>query len=150
MRLASQPNAVAPASSSAARVHEAPLVETFSNWGNYTPYLYRSGLGSLGKPVKSALPVVEKVFVPDERKQEVRRRLARARGQVDGIERMLEQNRPCAQVLQQIAAAQEALRAAGKLMVRGYLEKCATEGIKAGRTKEVYDEFLEIIYRMVR
>lgn len=46
--------------------------------------------------------------------------------------------------------AQEALRAAGKLMVRSYMEKCATEGIKAGRQREVYDEFLEIIYRMVR
>lgn len=98
----------------------------------------------------SALPVVKAVFVSDPRKVEVRRRLKRARGQVEGIERMLEENRPCAEVLQQISAAQEALRAAGKLMVRSYLAKCATEGIKAGRTKEVYDEFLEIIYRMVR
>lgn len=101
-------------------------------------------------PSTNRLPVLEKVFVPDARKQEVRRRLRRARGQVDGIERMLEENRPCAEILQQIAAAQEALRAAGKLMVRSYMEKCATEGIKAGRAKEVYDEFLEIIYRMVR
>lgn len=101
-------------------------------------------------PSTNTLPVLEKVFVPDARKQEVRRRLKRARGQVDGIERMLENNRPCAEILQQIAAAQEALRAAGKLMVRSYMESCAAEGIKAGRTKEVYDEFLEIIYRMVR
>ncbi|MDQ6892744.1 MAG: metal-sensitive transcriptional regulator [Acidobacteriota bacterium] len=101
-------------------------------------------------PVKHVLPVVGKTFVPDERKQAVRSRLGRARGQVDGIERMLDENRPCAEVLQQIAAAQEALRAAGKLMVRSYIEKCATEGIKAGRTEEVYDELLEIIYRMVR
>lgn len=99
---------------------------------------------------RGLLPAVNSVFVPDERKGEVRRRLKRARGQVAGIERMLEDNRPCAEILQQIAAAQEALRAAGKLMVRSYMEKCATEGIKAGRAKEVYDEFLEIIYRMVR
>lgn len=101
-------------------------------------------------PSTNTLAVLEKVFVPDARKQEVRRRLKRARGQVDGIERMLEKNRPCAEILQQIAAAQEALRATGKLMVRSYMESCATEGIKAGRGKEVYDEFLEIIYRMVR
>src|SRR5437660_1364562 len=101
-------------------------------------------------PAKSSLAVLEKAFVPDERKAQVRRRLRRARGQVDGIDRMLGENRPCAEILQQIAAAQEALRAAGKLMVRSYMEKCATEGIKAGREKEVYDEFLEIIYRMVR
>ena len=98
----------------------------------------------------AALPVVDNVFVPDERKAEVRRRLKRARGQVDGIERMLEENRPCAQILQQIAAAQEALRAAGKIMVRSYMERCAAEGIKAGREQQVYDEFLDIIYRMVR
>lgn len=101
-------------------------------------------------PGTNTLPVTGKAFVADGRKLEVRRRLKRARGQVDGIDRMLEENRPCAEILQQIAAAQEALRAAGKLMVRSYLEKCATEGIRAGRTKEVYDEFLEIIYRMVR
>jgi DNA-binding FrmR family transcriptional regulator len=96
------------------------------------------------------LPALDGVFVPDERKAEVRRRLKRARGQVEGIERMLDENRPCAEILQQIAAAQEALRASGKLIVRNYMEKCATEGIKRGREKEVYDEFLDIIYRMVR
>ncbi len=101
-------------------------------------------------PARTLLPAVDQTFVTDERKAEVRRRLKRARGQVDGIERMLDENRPCAQILQQIAAAQEALRAAGKLMVRSYMEKCATEGIKAGRGKEVYDELLDIIYRMVR
>lgn len=94
--------------------------------------------------------MVDRAFVPDERKPELRRRLKRARGQIDGIERMLEDNRPCRDILQQIGAAQEALRAAGKLMVRNYLEKCATEAIKAGQGKEVYDELLEIIYRMVR
>lgn len=102
------------------------------------------------KAFPSALPAVRSAFVPDERKREVRRRLKRARGQVDGIERMLDANRPCAEILQQIAAAQEALRAASKIMVRSYMEKCATEGIKAGREKEVYDELLNIIYRMVR
>jgi DNA-binding FrmR family transcriptional regulator len=99
---------------------------------------------------KSTLPILDSVFVPDERKGSVRRRLKRARGQVDGIERMLSENRPCAEILQQVAAAQEALRAAGRLMVRNYMEKCATEGIKSGRQSEIYDEFLEIIYRMVR
>jgi DNA-binding FrmR family transcriptional regulator len=94
--------------------------------------------------------VVDSVFVPDERKAEVRRRLKRARGQVDGVERMLEADRPCREILQQIAAAQEALRAAGKIMVRNYLESCVTRGIKAGRGKEVYDEFLDVTYRMVR
>lgn len=103
-------------------------------------------LGKDGTP----LPAVDSVFVPDERKSGVRRRLKRVRGQVDGIDRMLEANRPCAEILQQMAAAQEALRAASKIMVRNYLESCVTQGIQAGRGKETYDEFLDVIYRMVR
>src|SRR5712692_1484408 len=98
----------------------------------------------------ASLPVVDNLFVPDERKAEVRLRLKRARGQVDGIERMLEANRPCSEILQQIAAAQEALRAASKLMVHNYLESCVAQGIRAARGKETYDEFVDVIYRMVR
>lgn len=97
-----------------------------------------------------SLPVVDRVFVPDERKPELRRRLKRARGQIDGIERMLDKNRPCREILQQIAAAQEALRAAGKLMVRNYVERCVTQAITEGRANDIYDEFLDVIYRMVR
>ncbi|SRR6266536_2586427 len=96
------------------------------------------------------LPVVGPPFVTDERKADVRRRLNRARGQVDGIERMLEANRPCAEILQQIAAAQEALRAAGKLIVRSYVEKCAVEGIRAEHAKDVSEQLLEILDRMVK
>ena len=89
-------------------------------------------------------------FVSEKRKDEVSARLRRARGQVDGIERMLEAGRPCRDILQQIAAAQEALRAAGKLIVRNYLENCATGAILAGPRPETYDEMMDLIYRMVR
>jgi DNA-binding FrmR family transcriptional regulator len=98
----------------------------------------------------ASLPVIGEAFVPEDRRAEIRRRLNRARGQVDGIERMLDGNRPCREVLQQIAAAQEALRAASKIMVRNYMESCVASGIKAGRSTETYDEFLDVIYRLVR
>ncbi len=89
-------------------------------------------------------------YVCEKRQKEVRARLSRARGQIDGIERMLDSGRPCRDILQQIAAAQEALRAAGKLMVRNYLENCATGAILAGPKSETYDEIMDMIYRMVR
>jgi len=89
-------------------------------------------------------------YVGEKRKVEVRSRLSRARGQIDGIERMLDSGRPCREILQQIAAAQEALRAAGKLMVRNYLETCATNAILDGPKNETYDELMDMIYRMVR
>jgi DNA-binding FrmR family transcriptional regulator len=96
------------------------------------------------------LRVVDAVFVPDERKAEVRKRLARAKGQVEGVERMLDQNRPCVEILTQISAAQEALRGAGRVMVRNYLERCASAAIKAGREQEVYDEMMDIVFKLTR
>lgn len=96
------------------------------------------------------LRVLGEVFVPDERKAEVRGRLARAKGQVEGIDRMLSQDRPCLEILTQIAAAQEALRGAGRVIVRNYLERCASAAIKAGREQEVYDELMNVIFKLTR
>ena len=65
---------------------------------------------------KNTLEVLNEAFVPDERKQAIRgKRLKRLRGQVDGLERMLDKNRPCVEILTQVAAAQQALRGVGKL-----------------------------------
>ncbi len=97
-----------------------------------------------------ALPVVNDVFVPDERKDDIRKRLKRIRGQVDGLERMLDDNRPCADILTQVSAAQQAMRGVGKLLVRNYLERCALQAIKSGREEEVFDELMEIIFKLTR
>src|SRR5437667_12321132 len=95
------------------------------------------------RPTSQNLRVLKDAFVSDERKAEVRKRLARVKGQVEGVERMLAQNRPCIEILTQISAAQEAMRGAGRVMVRNYLEKCASSAIKAGREQEVYDEVMD-------
>lgn len=96
------------------------------------------------------LRMVDDVFVPDERKAEVRKRIARAKGQVEGVDRMLSQNRRCVEILTQIAAAQEALRGAARVMARNYLERCASTAIKAGREEEVYDEVMNVIFKLAR
>ena len=99
---------------------------------------------------RAALPIVETVFVPDARKADLRVRLRRIRGQIEGLERMLDQNRPCVEILTQIASAQEALRGASRQMTRNYLEQCASRAIKEGRQEEVFDELLEIIFKLGR
>jgi len=96
------------------------------------------------------LRVLNEAFVPDERKGDIRARLKRLRGQMDGIERMLDANRPCVDILTQVAAAQQALRGVGKLVVRNYLERCASQAIKRGREEEVFDELMDIIFKLVR
>lgn len=99
---------------------------------------------------KMALRLIDTTFVPDEGKAELRNRLARAKGQVEGIERMLASNRPCIELLTQLAAAQEALRGAGGVLIRNYLERCASTALKEGRTDQVYDDLVNIVMKLSR
>ncbi len=103
-----------------------------------------------GRRQTQPLRVLNKIFVPDDRKAELRNRLKRLQGQVEGLGRMLEDNRPCVEMLTQVAAAQEATRAIGRLVVRNYLERCAAAAIRAGREQEVYDELMDIIFKLTR
>ena len=110
------------------------------------------GMGTDGGNAPREMPirVVNEAFVPDVGKAEIRARLKRVRGQVDGLHRMLDENRPCVDLLTQVAAAQQALRGVGKLVVRNYLERCAAQAIKSGREQEVFEELIEVIFKLTR
>ena len=77
------------------------------------------------------------------------RRLQRIEGQVRGVQRMVEEDRYCADVITQITAICKALRAVGTETLRNHLRYCATDAIKAGpKTAEaMYDELLELMNR---
>jgi CsoR family transcriptional regulator, copper-sensing transcriptional repressor len=76
-------------------------------------------------------------------------RLARVEGQVRGVARMVDAQRPCIEVLQQLASVQAALRGVTKTVLRNYLERCATDAIRSGEDG-VYDELMEAIYKFVK
>src|SRR5579872_326063 len=59
-------------------------------------------------------------------------RLRRIEGQVRGIHDMVAEDRYCADVLGQLSAVQEALRAVGRELIRNHVRHCATEAINAG------------------
>ena len=93
---------------------------------------------------KSALPIYN-----EEVSQDLVNRLKRAEGQVRGITRMLEEQRPCVAVLEQLASVQAALRGVGKTVLRNYLERCATEAIRAD-DPAVYDELMDAIFKFAK
>lgn len=62
--------------------------------------------------------------LPDDVTADVRRRLRRVSGQVDGIERMLGEGRECRDVLTQLAAARRALDQASFQLVAAGLSYC--------------------------
>jgi CsoR family transcriptional regulator, copper-sensing transcriptional repressor len=79
-------------------------------------------------------------------------RLRRIEGQVRGLQRMVESDRYCADVLTQIASVHEALRAVGRELMRHHLKHCATAAIRTGGRDgdAMYDELMELMYRTVR
>jgi len=79
-------------------------------------------------------------------------RLRRIEGQVRGLQRMVDADRYCPDVLTQIASVHEALRAVGRALMRHHLEHCATAAIQAGgqESDAMYDELTDLMYRNVR
>ena len=80
------------------------------------------------------------------------KRLRRIEGQVRGIQKMIEDDRYCADVMTQIASVHEALRAVGQELMRNHLRHCATSAIKAGShdAEAMYDELIDMMYRHAR
>lgn len=93
------------------------------------------------------------VAVEPELKAKALKRLKRVEGQVRGLQRMVEEERYCADVLTQIAAAHEALRGVGKLLMRNHLEHCVTDALRSGddaMASETYEEVMDLMYRYAK
>jgi DNA-binding FrmR family transcriptional regulator len=67
-----------------------------------------------------------------DRKQQIAARLRRIEGQVRGIERMVDEDRYCIEVLDQVAAVTRALQAVAINLVDEHLAHCVTEAVRAG------------------
>jgi DNA-binding FrmR family transcriptional regulator len=80
------------------------------------------------------------------------KRLRRIEGQVRGLQKMVAEDRYCADIMTQISSVHEALRGVGRELMRNHLKHCATSAIKAGpaEAEAMYDELLELMYRHVR
>lgn len=80
------------------------------------------------------------------------KRLRRIEGQVRGLQKMIEEDRYCADIMTQISSVHEALRAVGRELMRNHLRHCAASAIRAGEdeAEAMYDELLGLMYKHVR
>jgi CsoR family transcriptional regulator, copper-sensing transcriptional repressor len=93
------------------------------------------------------------VAVDPEIKQANRKRLRRIVGQVRGLQKMVEDDRYCADIITQIASVQEALRGVARNLMRNHLHHCAAKALRSGKKETVeamYDELLDTIYAHLR
>ncbi len=91
--------------------------------------------------------------VDPEIKASNHKRLRRIEGQVRGLQRMIEQDRYCADILIQLSSALQALRAVGQALMRNHLRHCAARAIRKGspaQAEAMYDELLDLIYKHIR
>src|SRR5439155_25367272 len=74
------------------------------------------------------------------------RRLKAAEGQLRGLQEMIEGQRPCMEVLTQLAAVQSALRQVSRVILRNHFEKCATEVIRRS-DPTAYDQLMDAVFK---
>lgn len=83
----------------------------------------------------------------EETVKQLRGRINRIIGQLGGIQRMLEENRYCGDILTQIAAVESALQSVGYMILDEHLKTCVVEKVQSGDT-EVMSEALELMKKL--
>ena len=88
---------------------------------------------------------------PDAKDRNLKR-LRRIEGQVRGLQKMVDEDRYCADVMTQISSVHEALRAVGRELMRNHLKHCATAAIRDGNdhAESMYDELVDLMYKHSR
>ena len=89
-------------------------------------------------------------MINDETKTKARGRLRRIEGQVQGLQRMLDNDAYCVDILLQISAAQGALEQVKKLLLGRHIESCVTDALRTGsrgERQQKLDELLDVFSR---
>src|SRR3989442_15781668 len=81
----------------------------------------------------------------DTYRNNVLNRLKTARGHLDAIIRMAEDDTYCPDLMKQLSAVQGSLERASRLVLRNHLETCVAAAMQAGRTEGVVDELMEAL-----
>jgi DNA-binding FrmR family transcriptional regulator len=96
----------------------------------------------------------EASFAPDKHgphpvNQKALRRLRNIEGQVRGLQRMVEEEKYCVDILNQISAVRAALNGVGALILRRHVETCVSDAIEAGGSERVaiVDELMSVLAR---
>jgi DNA-binding FrmR family transcriptional regulator len=88
---------------------------------------------------------------PDAKARNIKR-LRRIEGQVRGLQKMVDEDRYCADIMTQISSVHEALRSVGRELMRNHLRHCATAAIQSGpeNAEKMYDELVDLMYKHSR
>ncbi len=75
----------------------------------------------------------------------VQKRLRKIEGQVRGVQKMVDEDKPCEQILIQIGAIKSALHKTGQVILEGHMHHCVLDGIRRGEEDEVIDKLISAL-----
>ncbi|QDR81530.1 metal-sensitive transcriptional regulator [Sporomusa termitida] len=89
-------------------------------------------------------------MLDDKEKIDIKKRLRRISGQINGIEKMIDESRYCVEVLQQIMAARAALNQVALIMIESHTKSCVVNAIREDRTEEAIDELMGVLSKFTK
>ena len=79
--------------------------------------------------------------------ENIHRRLKKIVGQVQAIDRMVDEDIPCEDILSQINAAKSALHKVGQVVLEGHIQHCVRDGIEHGDADKTIENFTKAVER---
>ncbi|MFV8827255.1 metal-sensing transcriptional repressor [Alkalihalobacterium sp. APHAB7] len=85
-----------------------------------------------------------------EEKEKLQNRLKRIEGQVRGIQKMIDEDRYCVDVLVQLSAVNAALKKVGYTLLEQHTKGCVANAIKSGEEEQALDELMKVIHQFTK
>ena len=101
------------------------------------------------RPEEVACPACHQRHTPRDAEElrQLKNRLNRMVGQLNGISRMLDENRYCGDILIQISAVEKALQGFGYTVLKSHMENCVAEEVRNGNP-DIMEETLELMKKL--
>ena len=87
-------------------------------------------------------------MITEEKREAYTKRLNKIEGQIRGINKMVNNNRNCEEVLIQIAAVTKSLKSLGQELLKSHMETCMVEDIKNNKLESI-NEVMDLFRKLV-
>lgn len=87
-------------------------------------------------------------MINEEVKQDALNRLKRIEGQIRGIIKMVENEKYCIDIINQVTAAEKALSGVSRIILKRHVESCVASAIGLGQGQQAIDELVDTIFKI--
>lgn len=85
----------------------------------------------------------------DNERKKALQSLKTAKGQIEGIIKMIEDERYCVDISNQIMAAQSLLKKSNLIILKNHMHNCVKDAVKSGDSEEKIEEIISILEKLI-